>query len=390
MLTVVAWIGTAASFAVDPHAIDLVALLSSSFDEEGTSQDVSATAGSCDAGCGLDACDLGCRCPRWTVETGAIFLHRSVPPKRSIVVDADTGEDIVNATDMALDWATGMYINVIRDLPCDWEFQVRYFNVDGWNSEQKVREPGRLVVPFWNRWPGDDVYAFDEMHGFYGSQLHSLEFNFRRVWRYKSVPTMAGGSCGDCGDCSCCRVPCVTLLAGYRWLDIHEHSRFWSSYTINDFDPYQWGTFDVYNSFHGFQVGADVSLFNHGGPLEIDAAFRAGIFGLRAHRAGFSTGDLGDRAIGDKEDHVSFLGEATVKAKYRLCCFGGLKSAGCGTGDCGTGGCGGEKSCYCISAFAAYEFLWLDGMVIATQQKPVDPADPVFHHGLIVGIESQW
>ncbi|HID78168.1 MAG TPA: hypothetical protein EYP56_19515 [Planctomycetaceae bacterium] len=312
--------------------------------------------------------------PRWTVEVDTIFLHRS-DVDETLVIEYGTEEELLNASELELDWGAGPRVDVIRHFDSGAGFQVVYFGIDSWSADAALTDPANLKVPIFV----DRNFVVDDIYARYGSDLYSLEFNYRwPVARRRSLLGMLGvpgAGCADsqagCGDpCTQCCKPCLTLLAGFRWIELRENAFFETSFT-EVIDPFVWGNFDVDNHLHGAQIGAEAVVWDRGGPLTVEVASTVGIYGNRVNRSAFASGDLGNRGFGDAGEHTAFVGEIAIKGNFYIT--------------------------QNLAAVAGFELLWLDGVALAPIQElaPMEATGTIvygtaFYHGVFMGLEGRF
>lgn len=175
----------------------------------------------------------------------------------------------------------------------------------------------------------------------HSSELLSAEFNLRR----------------QVSDC-------FALLAGFRYFELDEH--FHADFVDGGAPP----TYDTFtrNRLYGAQVGTEVSLCSSD-RLTLDGFAEFGI----CHDSGYQTSIL-DTGIAtliaaDGSDRAAFMGELAVTGNYSLT--------------------------DCLSLEATYSLLWLETVVLATDQVPVtnfftgagiDGGGGEFYHGLLIGL----
>jgi hypothetical protein len=264
-----------------------------------------------DDACGMDTkpineCICLCYEPVWKVYAGAVIMKRESP---SLFTDFD------------FDFEGGVDASISRRLNDRYSLQCRYFGIDHWGAQ--VSALGGFV--------GAD----------YTSKLHSTEVNLLSDWFSDRV----------------------TLLAGFRWVELHEEL----SVAIGlPFIPNPVIRNDTDNHMYGFQIGGDIRLWDRGGPLTISTAAKAGIYHNDADLGAQFAGGLFGFDVG--EDHTAFLGELDVVGKYAL------------TDN--------------IAIRAAYQMMWIEGVVTAEGQLisllstgSLDTGGSPFYHGAAIGLE---
>jgi hypothetical protein len=211
-----------------------------------------------------------CRGPRWTASADFIVLDRiggapyalvetvphSVPMNQ---LSSTAGSVVLNAADMRLGFAGGPKLGLIRHGDSGCDFEMSYFQIDGWSDYRSVgptpddwlvmRASGNFLQT--QDWKYIEMMAWD-----YASRLYNGEFNLR--WNVRDR---------------------LTLLAGFRWVNLSEVLQG----TLPELpgtlperrDPF-WDT-NVINNLFGFQVGADGKLLERG-RFSIYGLAKAGIF----------------------------------------------------------------------------------------------------------------
>jgi hypothetical protein len=265
-----------------------------------------------DNGIWKDGGSAGCCEPLWSVYAGAVVLRRDNP---SIAL-FDTG------------FRAGVDIDVRRRLGERYELQFRYFGVDGWSDQ--VTET--VIV--------DEAPEID-LFGYYANQLYSAELNLRRCWTDR-----------------------VTVLAGFRWVELQEQGLFEAE------DSSSGGR--TYNHMYGFQLGTDLLVWDRGGPFTVNAELKAGVYSNLAKSSAFGEEpDNGSFAADGRKYHTAFLGDLAIKAKYQL------------------------NNNWAV--LAGYQLLWFEGVALANDNQltalaegDVDTSGSPFYHGALLGAEYRW
>lgn len=245
----------------------------------------------------------------WRMAAGPVFLDRSQGPSRHLAAPS-FGVGTVNTDQLKFTYKTGVQFNLIKqsnESPFGWDLD--FFFVDSWLTVAEV--------------PGGQVKVFDPLHEseivfdnnvFFqnGSSLYSSEFNAR--WQ---------------------AAPDVTLLAGFRWIEfgdwlIAQQSLAPTTTTYRT---------DVNNHLYGFQTGADMVLWDGGGPLYVNFLGKAGIYGNYADQntSGPVIGNSYNEGV-----HAAFAGQCTLAGTLQLTRRMSLRSG--------------------------YTVLWLDGVALAPGQ----------------------
>ncbi|MCI0359582.1 MAG: BBP7 family outer membrane beta-barrel protein [Planctomycetaceae bacterium] len=255
-------------------------------------------------------------CPLWTVQAGAIVLHRSDPEDRTGILRSLNDGDVPS-----FEWAVGPEISIRRWLTCCDSLEVRYFGVWNFEIDEELEIPGAASF----------TSAYD-------SRLHSTEINWRRQTSDR-----------------------VTLLAGFRWIELHENFSFNIAVpgTLVDFNS------NTDNHLYGGQVGADVLLWQNC-CWTVNTWGKAGAYANVAD-ADFAIAVNGAPAAALRNDGTegAFVGELGVAATYQLSDHWALRGG--------------------------YQLLWIDGAVLADENfGSFDQSGDVFYHGALLGVELTW
>jgi hypothetical protein len=251
---------------------------------------------------------------------------------------------------MNLPVGAGYQLDAIRHdvCGCDWEFG--YFQIDGYANDSSI--PGISHM----RTDVNDVgYTVTDATARYTSAIYSGEFNVRHHW-----------------------TDAVTFLAGFRMGQLNEH------YLAGGADaqlPLRNDMLAIGTSNHlyGFQLGADMNVYDMGGPLVIDVLCKAGVYGNNAHQNysrivvdnGVAALDADSAA---SRNQAAFLGEAGVVATYAIT----------------------KRLAFRTSAKA----MWLTGVALAPEQieainfrtsdYSLNTSGAVFYYGGGMGLEYRY
>lgn len=289
-------------------------------------------------------CEDDCCCPPlWTVQAGAIILSRS---SRSALLleDTITGEALLDASDFSSPWAAGVEFAIRRQLDDCRALEVRYFQVDGWESQETV-----TTSPIWNFPTDPPLFGLGvaTIDATYATRLYSTEINLRR----------AGSDW-------------LTWLVGFRWVELYEDLAFDADFGGNA----ALVEFTTANRLYGGQVGADAVLWDNGSALRVDGIFKAGLFGNAGSQEFGVTQAVGPAFLSeDSQGQVAFLGEMNFVGVYQWTDNLALR--------------------------AGYQLLWLEGIATAPDQvaaldvlnaSGIDTTGGAFYHGALVGLEVTW
>jgi hypothetical protein len=280
---------------------------------------------------------MNCGCdPIWDVTAGAVFLNRSRSNQSSIITPIGTPGIISNGGDFGFGWNAGPDVTISRQLANGLTLEARYFNDHG--AAASADYPGITSAHIF----GLNVFSITSLTGSDLTRLDSGELNLR---------ASANDFC--------------TFLLGFRTIDLHDQL----SYTLNhSFTT----TFDDSNRLYGGQLGMDLALLNYGGPLRLDAALKAGVYGNGAEDNFTATAVYPSSSV--KGTPVSFVGDIDITASYKL-----------------------TKHC---SIRGGYELLWLEDLSLATDNAAlaaasglgtgIDTHSSLFYQGATAAFEYAW
>lgn len=283
-----------------------------------------------------------CSCcgPQWIVRGGALFMQRGQPDSSVLIFDTGDPANALNANAFDFQFETGWEASMIRDCG-DRGWEVRFLMVDGWDAASNLTAaPASLfqinnVLPTFL--PGTTLVAAR-----YHSDLLGGEVNRRRRVSDR-----------------------MTVLAGFRYLELDEHFHVDADTAVLP------TTYDTVtgNQMYGGQLGVEATLFCRD-RLTVDTIAKLGVYYNDAEQAtAFDTGAVVATAAGTS-DGAAFAGEW------------GIASSFCLTDS--------------LSLRASYNLMYLDSVVLASDQIPVtnlvfgtgiNAQGGAFYHGAMVGLE---
>ena len=341
---------------------------------------------------GTMADQSSCR-PRWTASADYIILNRSggtnqtlvervpgTPPHHRVPGSTTFGElfstpgvEALNGNDFRQGFCGGPRVGLIRHGDGGYDCELSYFQVDGWHSDRAVvpdnpddclvmRAPGQWLSPAmtpggWPGWIQTNQSSTQAMTWEYATQLHNAEFNVR--WN-PSCP--------------------VTMLAGFRWVNLRENLVGALSPPTISTEPPFWNT-TTSNNLFGFQIGADTKILERG-RFSIDGLVKAGIYDNNAEQAtAVSVIAKQVSSASATTNHAAFVGETGLQCKYQLTNRLLLR--------------------------AGYQLIWLEGVALAPGQIQetytttkvfdnsvhalgINCSSGVFCHGATVGSEYSF
>ncbi len=296
-------------------------------------------------------CDPGDGGPRWVFTAEAVALQRSTTRTQALFRDNFGLDSNVLVDSKFVDFPVGYgpKLSGIFRGGCDWDLEVAYFQVNGFAAHFAVPGTSFLVTDV-----NGANFAIDDAAARYASALYSGEVNVRHEY-----------------------TDWLTLLAGFRMVQLNEH---YSVAGPGANVPDTQIAFDAnaFNHLYGFQLGADVRVIDFGGPLQISALCRAGIYGnvasQNSHQVNTDPDNFTDQTLAAKGQRAAFLGEAGVVAVYALTRH--------------------------VAFRASVDMAWLEGVALAPEQigandftagtTSVITNGGVFYYGGGLGIECRF
>jgi hypothetical protein len=290
--------------------------------------------------------------PRWRFRAGWLFWDRVDPDDRAILTfPGETPR--LDAGDFSYDYESGFELSLSRRFgPC-WDLELRYLLVDGWSDSLATTFDGGVGTVVTD--PPTLFGGFGSGVATSSSELESFEL---MPWYALSEQIRVGG--------------------GFRWLRFDDSLNL---AFIPGAGPSSAIDIGARNDLYGFQLGADVLLWN-AGRFSVETIGKIGIYGNHARHSIVLADPVGDPdatlGIGDREDDLAWVGEAGITAGYAINCR--------------------------WTARVGYQLLWIDGLALAPEQLGsttalggFDPArtttntsGDVLLHGLTMGLEVRW
>jgi hypothetical protein len=280
----------------------------------------------------------------WAFRAGAIVLARRDEATNPIVVSTNgrTTTSAVDASELNSSLHGGLEIDAVRRLAA-FDVEFRYFSVDTSSGASGAIPPfapppdlPSLAVAFAgpvDRYTSSgSPVAVSEY-----SELRSFELNLRRELS-----------------------PFLTVLAGYRHIDLNEHIL--GSFTV--YPPIvvpETFSVDAFNRMDGFQLGSEAVLWRpNEGAFRIEGGVKAGVFGDGASNYGnysyfYGNFNHNSYAATATSTHAVFMSEWSVAAVLQITPH--------------------------LAARFGYEGLLLDGVALASQQVGV--LNPFAHTGAV-------
>ena len=314
-------------------------------DQGNNSTNCDQCAGGCNS-CGSDACGHGgcdecwpqCLHPTWIFKGGALVLDRVSPRSTALVVETGTGLSLMNASGFSFNWNGGVDASLIRRIGDDnlsGSALFRHQQLDGF-STVRHHHAGR---------DSHQSARADRSHrapaaATAGAAERYLSVRHESVQRGSELapPNRATRSAGWLASAGC---KCTM-----RWASPSPNATVRS---VTD------------NQLCGGQIGADLKMWEEGGPLRIDSVIKAGLYNNNASD------------LLESRSQLAFVGEIGVNIIYQCCDH--------------------------VALSAGYELLWLDGLAVASDQIPhidlttlsgLTTSGNAFYHGAMFSVNCSW
>jgi hypothetical protein len=311
----------------------------------------STIAGNCDCnvGCADGCCNCGDACcgPKWTVRAGAAILQRSNPTGRVAIRDRALGASVVARADIFDfdQWEGGPDVYIARWLQNGTGIEARYFGSNQWEDDRSFGLPAQWQVE--TAGAPIQVNGAGTISASYISRLSSTEINWR------------GGLNQN-----------LALLAGFRWVEIHENLGVSADLGGTNLATANWNTD---NHLYGGQVGAILQMLRMGRRFSADTWFKGGIYGNAADNQ-FNFTSIGPNIAGHtSRGQTAFVGDIQFSGSYWITQHMALRSG--------------------------YQLLWVDGVALASDQVNASSSitghgihsnGDVFYHGALIGLDFTW
>jgi len=308
--------------------------------------------------------------PRWIVQTDALFLWQGNIGSRPLYLNDNitsvqpnpypppaglptTALDVNQTSNKA---AAGPRVGVILNLDNIYSVEGNYFNVRPFDGEQSTPHSagGYQMNNLAGLGPYPGFRNIDWAQVTTNAAIQSAELNWRRR------------TCGP-----------VTWLAGFRWVEWNQGLQVLDTYGTTAPTPLLQAeriTTNTINDLYGGQAGADVMLWNNGGPIRFNAVGKAGVFLNNAvqHTDGFSGVPLGPMSASAQQ--TAFFGELGVFGTWQITDW--------------------------LAWRTGYNFFWLSGVAVPVDQlatsdvntnaATINTNGSVYLNGVQFGLESRW
>jgi hypothetical protein len=288
-----------------------------------------------------EGCDFECG-PRWTVTADALILERRDPSGSVLVFNTAAPAQDLNASDFDFPFQGRVDLSLARHFAGNNALEVRYFGLDGWNAAAATATTAGDLLQVNAALPVL-TFAGTAIDATNSSDLHNVELNAQHRFGER-----------------------LAVLGGFRYAELDEQ------FGIDLADapiPFSYDT-RTRNRLWGGQIGADLVLWDRGGPVTVEGVGKAGIYAnAAAHDSRYSTGVFAPTA-GGQRTATAFIGELGVTGLCQLT----------------------ER----LSFRGGYRLLWIDGVALATDQVAVsdflaqtglDASGDAFYHGVFLGLE---
>jgi hypothetical protein len=307
----------------------------------------------------MDSCNQFLNCnpqTTWTTQFNGLYMTRTKSSSFPLLIDLP-GDTLVDAADLDYGWNTGFDVALSRRLRNGSNFELRYFQIDGWTAilsnpfledDAIATNPPTLLLD-----PGLDpgIADYDAR-----SSLHSFEINLVD----RSVNNER-----------------IQFAIGFRWMEVNENL----AQSFTRIDPIEFFDIELFNintnnHLYGLQFGAN-GVFIEGNRFNMVGWGKAGVYANVSDQTTTVT-IAGPLVVtnGAKNTTTSFVGETGLLGEFQL-----FPRA---------------------SLVGGYQLLWVSGAALAPDQLPnmssilgglvptgVDQST-AFYHGLFAGVDVHW
>ena len=294
--------------------------------------------------------------PKWDVAVDALMLWQGNGQSLPLLLDSQ-GNTAYNADQLQTQMGAGARVGLVRYLGERYSIEGNYFQARPFDATGNVPAGGG---PYSLTNTGDLAFAdIESAQITTSSSIQSAELNWRKC------------------ECWC---P-ITWLAGFRWVEWNSQATI--DYAFENPNPFGSGNVatTIGNNLYGGQLGADMRLWNNGGPWRLNGIGKAGVFynyaSFQRSTAGFTTSGGSPSPLGSVSataDQTAFFGEVGLNSTYWITKW--------------------------LAWRAGYSVFWLSGVATAPQQFPlnnfgdgtatINTNGSVMLHGVTTGIEARW
>ena len=284
--------------------------------------------------------------PHWCFTADAVALQRTSTRRQPLFdnIGVTAPSALLDSRNLEFPTQLGFQVDAVRRGPCGWEWELGYFQIDGFEAGSNVSGRSTMAV---SRSEGHSVI---DGQANYMSAIHLAEINLRRQW-FDGFTVLVGFRTGELDE---------LYTAGGR----EPGETFASSVNVNTF-----------NHLYGLQTGANYEFYNMGGPLRVSALCKAGIYGNSAIQSTrFVVPGVTDDTVAFHRNQCAFIGETGAVATYQVTCH--------------------------LSLRASCQAMWIEGVALAPEQindydfNPLTPGmdthGGIFYYGGGLGAELKF
>jgi hypothetical protein len=249
------------------------------------------------------------------------------------------------------DVEAGPDVTITRWLTDRAGFELRYFGSMQWEDEQTWQTGQWWIIatkPFISAFQLSGVATGSPLSSRYASQLHSTEVN------YREAPNQT-----------------ISYLVGFRWIELHEDLHL-AADTGNNPTELDW---DVDNHLYGGQLGAEINVFDRGGPTSALVWFKGGVYGNDANNdfTHLRAPAYGNVSRDNRKGQLAFVGDIAL-----------------------TGSCQLTRH---VALRGGYQMLLAQGVALGSENLAatnpytgvgIDASGFVFYHGALASVDFAW
>lgn len=276
--------------------------------------------------------------PGWSVEAGAVFLHRSGSSSMALAnTDVPAEGDTLNAADLGFGFQWGPYVSLSTRVFNLVKAEVLYFGVYDWRAAASVENDAGIATGVFD----SGAVAFDRIDVRYTSRIDNVEIN--------TLYPLLGR---------------LEWLVGFRWVGLDDRSTtLWDGRSSGtDFASADaWANNDLY----GAQIGIDGTLWKPFSRLYLDGVVKVCLF-TNSMSTGRNVDGTMDAFLPSTRNvtRTSFLGELALMARLEL------------------------TQHFLLGA--GYQVIWIDGVATGFSALGGGEVSSVLVHGLQATLEVRW
>lgn len=307
-----------------------------------------STGGDCGAcsGCGCGVCYAGGCASPWTTRVGSLLFKRESPNSTNLLLD-NAQDPLLSANALSFEYEGGAELSIMHDHGsgiCATEARFLFFG--DWETDLQLSADSPFVATN----PLTPVVGDQDITAVYWTRMFGFELNYVQPQDEH-----------------------FTFIVGFRYLTVDERL----SLVFRDSNTQlvnQFAFWDTDNDLFGGQIGVDLHVDHPSLPMRMNCVGKVGAY-LNDARTSTVVRSAGGPFLGGvNEGDPAFVAELGLNLRYDVTC--------------------------CASLYGGYNFLWIDGLALASEQTArtgsLTAANPIrlagdtgtlMFHGATFGVE---